>query len=165
VNVDFPVVFPPEIIDSALRLGAAALAGMVVGLNRDISGKPMGMRTLGLVSLGSALASIAAVNYGNLQEHPDALSRVVQGVLQGVLAGVGFLGAGVILRDARGKEVHGLTTAATVWVVAALGIACALGAWHLALLGVALTLAILVLMVPIERWIVRLFDRDDRPPD
>ena len=151
--------FQPEIIDSALRLGAAALAGMVVGLNRDISGKPMGMRTLGLVSLGSALASIAAVNYANLHDHPDALSRVVQGVLQGVLAGVGFLGAGAILRKPEAGEVHGLTTAATVWVVAALGIACALGAWHLVLLGVVLTLTILVVMVPVERWIVRWFDR------
>lgn len=157
--------FQPEIIDSALRLGAAALAGMVVGLNRDISGKPMGMRTLGLVSLGSALASIAAVNYANLHDHPDALSRVVQGVLQGVLAGIGFLGAGAVLRKPEAGEVHGLTTAATVWVVAALGIACALAAWHLVLLGVAVTLIILIVMVPVERWIVRLFDRDDRPPD
>jgi putative Mg2+ transporter-C (MgtC) family protein len=159
------VNFPPEIIDSALRLGAAALAGMVVGLNRDISGKPMGMRTLGLVSLGSALAAVAAVNYGNLHDHPDALSRVVQGVLQGVLAGIGFLGAGAVLRKPEAGEVHGLTTAATVWVVAALGIACALAAWHLVLLGVGLTLLILVVMVPVERWIVRLFDRDDRPAD
>jgi len=159
------VNFQPEIIDSALRLGAAALAGMVVGLNRDISGKPMGMRTLGLVSLGSALASIAAVNYANLHDHPDALSRVVQGVLQGVLAGIGFLGAGAVLRKPEAGEVHGLTTAATVWVVAALGIACALAAWHLVLLGVAVTLIILIVMVPVERWIVRLFDRDDRPPD
>lgn len=152
-----------EIVDSALRLIAAAAVGMLIGLNRDISGKPMGMRTLGLVSLGSALAAIAAVHYASLHDHPDALSRVVQGVLQGVLAGVGFLGAGAILRKTEVGEVHGLTTAATVWVVAALGIACALAAWHLVLLGVVLTLAILVLMVPVERWLVRLFDR--RRPD
>jgi putative Mg2+ transporter-C (MgtC) family protein len=150
---------PPDIVDSTLRLIAAALAGMLVGINRDVSGKPMGMRTLGLVSLGSALASIAAVNYANLHDHPDALSRVVQGVLQGVLAGVGFLGAGAILRKPEAGEVHGLTTAATVWVVAGLGIACALAAWHLVLVGVGLTLVILVVMVPVERWIVRLFDR------
>lgn len=155
---------PQDIVDSTLRLLAAAAAGMAVGLNRDVSGKPMGMRTLGLVSLGSALASIAAVNYANLHDHPDALSRVVQGVLQGVLAGIGFLGAGAVLRKPEAGEVHGLTTAATVWVVAALGIACALATWHLVLLGVALTLTILAAMVPVERWIVRQFDRR-RAPD
>lgn len=155
---------PPEIVDSTLRLIAAAFAGMLVGLNRDVSGKAMGMRTLGLVSLGSALASIAAVNYADLHDHPDALSRVVQGVLQGVLAGIGFLGAGAVLRKPEVDEVHGLTTAATVWVVAALGIACALAAWHLVLLGVVLTLTILVVMVPVERWLVRLFG-PRRAPD
>jgi len=154
----------PEEIDSILRLCAAAVAGMVVGINRDISGKPMGMRTLGLVALGTALASIAAVHYANLHDQPDALSRVVQGVIQGVLAGVGFLGAGAILRKPEADVVQGLTTAATTWVVAALGIACALAAWHLVFIGVGLTLLILVAMVPVERWIVGLFDPGNRPP-
>jgi putative Mg2+ transporter-C (MgtC) family protein len=152
----------PEEIDTAWRLCAAAVVGMLIGLNRDVSGKPMGMRTLGLVALGTALAALATVHYGNLETHPDALSRVVQGVLQGVLAGVGFLGAGVILHDAHAKEVHGLTTAATVWVVAALGIACALAAWHLVFLGVAATLFILIVMKPVEHFLVRLFDRFHR---
>jgi putative Mg2+ transporter-C (MgtC) family protein len=64
-------------------------------------------------------------------------------VLQGVLTGIGFIGAGVVLRDKESGVVKGLTTAATVWVTAALGIACALAAWHLVLSGVALTLIIL----------------------
>jgi len=148
-----------ETTDTILRLMVSACVGMAIGLNRDISGKQMGMRTLGLVALGSTLAPVAAVHYGDLEYHPDALSRVVQGVLQGVLAGVGFLGAGVILHDARAKEVHGLTTAATAWVVAALGIACALAAWHLVFAAVGITLFILIVMKPVERLLVSLFDR------
>jgi putative Mg2+ transporter-C (MgtC) family protein len=157
-------VLSPEQLDTSLRLIAAMIAGMAVGLNRDVWGKPMGMRTLGLVSLASALAALASVRYGDLAAHPDALSRVVQGILQGVLAGIGFLGAGVILRDQQSKEVHGLTTAATVWVVAALGIACALAAWYLVLLGLGATLFILIVMKPIEHFLVRLLHGDDQEP-
>src|SRR5690606_35109403 len=115
--------------DGVVRLVAAALVGAIVGLDRELRGKPLGIRTLSLVALGAALASITAINYSNLADHPDALSRVVQGVLQGVLTGIGFIGAGVVLRDTGSKMVYGLTTAATVWMTAALGIACALAAW------------------------------------
>ena len=64
-----------------------------------------------------------------MAENPDAASRVIQGLIQGVMAGISFIGAGVVLRDAKAQMVQGLTTAATVWVTAALGIACGLGAW------------------------------------
>ena len=101
------------------------------------------MRTLALVSLGSAIAALATIDFQDLREHPDAASRVVQGVLQGVLAGIGFIGAGVVLRDTETGTVQGLTTAATVWVTAALGIACALADWTLVISGVVLTLLIL----------------------
>jgi putative Mg2+ transporter-C (MgtC) family protein len=130
-------------LDGILRLIVAAIVGIAVGFNRELHGKPLGMRTLALVSLGAALASITAINFAGLDEHPDALSRVVQGVLQGVLAGIGFIGAGVVLHDRQSQTVYGLTTAASVWVTAALGIACALAAWGLVLTGVVLTLAIL----------------------
>lgn len=142
-------------VDALLRLTAAAVIGMVIGINRDLKGKPTGMRTLGLVCMGATLVSLAAIRVTDLAQHADAMSRVVQGILQGVLTGVGFIGAGVVLRDPEALEVHGLTTAATVWVTAALGIACALGDWHLILLGVVITLALLVVVNPLERVIER----------
>ena len=74
------------------------------------------MRTLALVSMGAAIVSIAALEYDDaVHDNADALSRVIQGILQGVLAGIGFIGAGVILRNPARGTVEGLTTAATVW--------------------------------------------------
>ncbi len=73
----------------------------------------------------------------------DAVARVVQGILSGVLTGIGFIGAGVVLRDRENATVHGLTTAATVWITAALGIACALASWAIVIAGVVLAFAIL----------------------
>ena len=130
--------------DVLMRLGAATAAGIAFGINRDLTHKPIGMRTLALVSLGAAAVTVAAIQVSFIDnQHPDALSRVVQGAIQGIMAGISFIGAGVILRDADSKEVSGLTTAATVWVTAALGIACGLGAWII--VGVTVTLALLVL--------------------
>lgn len=140
-------------LDDVLRLLVAAGTGLLVGIDRDVSGKPVGMRTLSLVSLGAALVSIAAIEFQNLRDHPDALSRVVQGVITGVLTGVGFIGAGVILRDRDAKTVHGLTTAATVWIAAGLGIACALGAWLLVGAAIAITLLVLFVLPWLERVI------------
>jgi putative Mg2+ transporter-C (MgtC) family protein len=133
-----------DIIDVALRLGAAVVVGMLIGLNRDLADKPIGMRTLGLVSLGAAIVSISTIHFAGLANHPDALSRVIQGIIQGVMAGIGFIGAGVILRDAKEQTVKGLTTAATVWVTAALGIACGLAAWEI--VGLSLVLALFLLL-------------------
>jgi putative Mg2+ transporter-C (MgtC) family protein len=130
-------------LDEILRLLVAGGIGVIIGVNREMYGKPLGMRTLALVGLGSAIAALTAIDFRGLDHNPDALSRVVQGVLQGVLTGIGFIGAGVVLRDTKSGTVRGLTTAATVWVTAALGIACALAAWHLVLSGVAITLLIL----------------------
>jgi len=81
------------------------------------------------------------------------MARVLQGIVEGVMTGVGFLGANVILRDKESQTVHGLTTAASVWVTAALGIACGLGAWRIAIAGTILTVAILALLRWLEsRW-------------
>jgi putative Mg2+ transporter-C (MgtC) family protein len=131
-------------VDIAMRLGAAGACGILLGLNRDLHNKPIGMRTLGLVSLGAAVIGLAAVQYANLNEHPDSLSRVVQGVVQGVMAGISFIGAGVILRDMQHHRVEGLTTAATVWVAAALGVACGFGEWRT--IGIALVVALALLV-------------------
>nr|WP_183858154.1 MgtC/SapB family protein [Prosthecomicrobium pneumaticum] len=142
-----------------LRLVVATFVGMAVGLNRELHGKPIGMRTLGLVSLGAALVSVVTVNHPAIAGHPDALSRVIQGIIQGVMAGIGFIGAGAILRRKEDNEVHNLTTAATVWVTAALGIACALAAWAIVITGTVLALLLLTAMRFVEGWLVSLRHR------
>lgn len=147
--------FDIGIIDMILRLCTATVIGMLIGLNRDVNGKPTGMRTLALVSLGAAVVSVVAVHFQDLIDHPDALSRVVQGILQGVLTGIGFIGAGVILRQPKSMSVSGLTTAATVWITAALGIACALAAWHIVVIASVLTFIVLIALKPIELLLVR----------
>ena len=139
-----------DVTDVALRIFAAALAGGAIGLNRDMARKPIGVRTLGLVAVGASTVTVATIQVPGMAENSDALSRVVQGVIQGIMAGISFIGAGVILRDAQARTVEGLTTAASVWVTAALGIACGLGAWTTVGIAVAAALALLVLVGRIE---------------
>ena len=103
-----------DFIDTILRLGAAVAAGVIVGINRDLANEPIGMRTLGLVALGAAVVSLTTIRFEGMADNPDAMSRVVQGIIQGIMAGVSFIGAGVILRDTQARTVEGLTTAATV---------------------------------------------------
>ena len=134
-----------DVSDVGLRLGAAALAGAVIGVNRDMAQKPIGMRTLGLVALGAATVTVAGITVPGMFENADALSRVVQGIIQGIMAGISFIGAGVILRDSKSRTVEGLTTAASVWVTAAVGIACGLGAWSVVTIAATIALALLFL--------------------
>src|SRR6187455_1835421 len=141
--------------DALMRLGAATAAGIAIGINRDLTNKPIGMRTLALVSLGAAAVTVAAIQFSFMDNHPDALSRVVQGVIQGIMAGISFIGAGVILRDHKAGEVTGLTTAATVWVAAALGIACGLGAWVIVAATLALALFVLAGLAGVDAWLSR----------
>jgi putative Mg2+ transporter-C (MgtC) family protein len=146
-------------LEYVARLAAAVVAGAALGLNRNLRGKAAGVRTHALVALGAALVtSAAAVGAG-----AEAATRV----MQGVLTGVGFIGAGVILhprpqdgptpraapgpgRRRRPADVRGLTTAATVWVAAALGVVCGLGRWALVVAGTGLTLLVLVAGGPLE---------------
>ena len=127
-----------------LRLGAATLAGLIVGLNRDLRNRPIGMRTLSLVALGSAIVVVSTIQFPGIVENSNAASRVIQGIIQGLMAGIGFIGAGVILRDSNAQRVKGLTSAATVWVTAALGIACGLGAWRTVAIALVLTFFVLL---------------------
>ena len=138
------------ITEEMVRLLVAAVVGGVIGINRDIAGKPIGLRTLALVALSAAIVTIAAIEVPQWGGSADALSRVVQGVIQGIMTGISFIGAGVVLRDVRSRTVEGLTTASTVWVAAALGIACGLGAWTVIVIGTALALVFLVLFEWIE---------------
>jgi putative Mg2+ transporter-C (MgtC) family protein len=149
--------------ETALRLGAALLLGALFGLNRELHGKPAGLRTHALVSLGAAVATIIVLKSpdGYLAAEQNAIGRVVQGIL----TGVGFLGAGVILRDPAG-HVTGLTTAATIWMCAVLGIVCGLGYWIILGITVVLTTLLLLLGRPIERLAEKLFHRHStNPPD
>jgi putative Mg2+ transporter-C (MgtC) family protein len=119
-----------------LRLGASVVVGLVIGLDRHIRHKPAGVRTHGLVCLASAVVTLGAAN-----AFPQA--NVVQ-ALQGVVSGVGFLGAGVILHAGSGENVQGLTTAASVWFVASLGAILGLGGWFVALIATLLGLFVLL---------------------
>jgi putative Mg2+ transporter-C (MgtC) family protein len=136
--------------DVALRFAAAVLVGGTIGLNRDLRGKPAGVRTHALVCLGSAVATVAAGAAADVA----AVSRV----MQGIITGIGFIGAGVILHRNGGKSVRGLTTAATIWIVATLGIACGVADWVPVGLGSGFTLLVLIAGGPVERMFHRLVD-------
>ena len=128
-----------------LRLSVAVGVGALIGLDRELRRKPAGLRTLALVSLGSAVFILETVDpIGG--RATDGTSRVIQGIV----TGVGFLGAGSILRGTSEESIRGLTTAASIWLAAASGIACGLAQWPL--VGAACALGLLVLVItPVER--------------
>jgi putative Mg2+ transporter-C (MgtC) family protein len=148
-----------SLAESALRLLAAAGAGGALGLNRDLHDKPAGMRTHALVALGSALVMVVSLSLA--QPDTDGALRTVQGII----TGIGFLGAGVILHDRVGRRVHGLTTAATVWIAAGLGIGCGAGQWGVVVLATALVFAILVFGGRIEHAFHNRFHSPAHPED
>jgi putative Mg2+ transporter-C (MgtC) family protein len=150
-----------EQTDLLLRLGAAIVAGAVIGLNRDLRNRPAGVRTHALVGLGSALVMLAAIELPGDPAEAGAAVRVIQGVL----TGIGFLGAGVILHQPDRRSVRGLTTAATIWVTAALGLVCGLGRWMLAGTGLAFALLVLLGGGPLERLARRVIRRPASKPD
>jgi putative Mg2+ transporter-C (MgtC) family protein len=151
----------PEIV---LRLGVATLAGGLLGLNRDLHGKPIGLRTLGIVSLATAMVVVLFDTTGSGHGISDAASRVIQGIL----TGIGFLGAGVIVH-ARHNKVHGLTSAACTWLTACIGVICGAGEWRLVTVALAITFVLLIFGGPVERWLHHALGGDDdtaepRPP-
>lgn len=127
-----------QLIIVLLRLFAAVLLGAVVGIERERAGKPAGLRTHMLVSLGTAVVVIACQDSGMSL---DGLSRVIQGIV----TGIGFIGAGTILKLNEQREIQGLTTAAGLWMTAAIGVAAGLGILGVALIGTLVTVLILVL--------------------
>jgi len=141
---------PYDTLDIGLRLVAATLIGIVLGLERMLRGKPTGMRTLGLVSFAAALVTLSTIHARGIQDHPDALSRVLQGVDQGVLVGIGFLGGGILLRDLQQRKVFYLTTAAEVWAVAAMGLATAVAPWAIVGLGVVIFVLLMIVLRMLE---------------
>ena len=147
-----------DTLDIALRLGVAAFAGAAIGLNRDLQGKPTGVRTLGIVGVGSAMA-VLALGHGSTAD----VSRVIQGLV----TGIGFLGAGVIIRTGSVQDIHGLTTAACVWLTACVGAACGVSEWPVLLLAAPIIFIILTLGGPFEKWVHRHWsgatDEKDQP--
>jgi putative Mg2+ transporter-C (MgtC) family protein len=131
-----------SIVRIVVRLLVAVVLGGVLGWERESVGAPAGLRTHMLVSLGSALFVLIPLQAGMKMED---LSRV----LQGVTAGIGFLGAGAIIKQRDRNDVRGLTTAASIWLTAALGVAAGMGREATALLS---TLFALVILAILRRW-------------
>ncbi|RPI48307.1 MAG: MgtC/SapB family protein, partial [Acidobacteria bacterium] len=124
-------------LDVVSRLGAAVLVGALIGFDREVRNKPAGLRTMALVALGSAVFVLTALGGATA----DSTSRAIQGIV----TGVGFLGAGTIIRGRTEESVRGLTTAASIWLASAIGIACGLALWPLVIAASALGLLVLVL--------------------
>lgn len=134
-----------------LRLAFALLIGGTVGLEREVRNKPAGLRTHMLVSFGSALFVMVPIQLGIVQTDPDPLSRVIQGIT----AGIGFLGAGVILHNSQQDKltVRGLTSAAAIWVSSALGIIAGTGLWLLGAIAAVMVLLTLNFVKRLESLI------------
>ena len=133
-----------EMVSLTVRLVLASLVGAVIGFQRERMGKAAGLRTHMLVSSGAAVFVIGGAELGM---GSDSLARVIQGLI----TGIGFLGAGAILKIYERREVEGLTTAAGIWMTAALGVSVGLGRFGLALVATVLSLATLSLVRRVER--------------
>lgn len=126
-----------------IRMVLAVLLGGLVGMQREQAGKPAGVRTHMLVSLGTAVVVLACAGMGMQY---DAQSRVIQGIV----TGIGFIGAGSILKLNEERDIQGLTTAAGLWMTAAIGIACGVGTLGIAIVAAVVTVILLALAGIIE---------------
>jgi putative Mg2+ transporter-C (MgtC) family protein len=121
-----------------IRVITASLLGALVGFQRERVGKPAGLRTHILVSLGTAVVVLACSASGM---NMDGESRVIQGIV----TGIGFIGAGSILKVSEERDIRGLTTAAGLWLTAAIGVSCGLGTIGIAMIASVLAMIILAL--------------------
>ena len=135
-----------ETVRVVIRLLAALLAGGIIGLQRETSGKAAGLRTHILVCAGTTLFVLVAVGTDMQQ---DALSRVVQGLA----TGIGFLGAGAILKVESIHQIKGLTTAAGIWMTAAIGVTIGVGQLGTAVIGTALAWLVLAVLIKVDKRI------------
>lgn len=128
-----------EAIRIVLRLSMAVILGAAIGYEREHQGKDAGLRTHMLVSLGAAIFVLVPLQSGM----PAAeVSRVIQGII----AGIGFLGAGAIIKIDKDREIQGLTTAASIWVAAAIGIAAGMGREAMAIVSTVISIFILFVL-------------------
>ena len=139
--------------DDLLRLALAVLLGGLIGAERQMAGQSAGLRTHVLVALGAAVFVLGGITG---TEDPN-ITRVVQGVA----AGVGFIGAGAILRSSTGDRVRGLTTAGSIWVAAAMGTSAGLGEYALASASGLITVVVLLALRPLSVWLSK---RGPGPP-
>src|SRR5215510_4706162 len=139
-----------ELLVMSLRILGALLIGGLIGLERSFHGRPAGFRTHALVCVASSLLMLVTVyqNEWMTQVALDAIRTDPTRMAQGIMTGIGFLGAGVIFKE--GLTVRGLTTAASIWVTAAIGILVGIGFWFAAILGALATLVILSLLRVVE---------------
>jgi len=144
---------PATDLEVIQRLLLAATAGGIIGAEREFRRKSAGFRTNILIAMGSALFTMLSATLATAAGG-DSTRIAAQ-----ILTGIGFLGAGAIIRT--GRDVHGLTTASTVWVNAALGMAAGGGQYHMTFIAVAITLMVLLILAPIERAFER-WAREDR---
>jgi len=144
-------------VDFVWRLLLAAGLGAALGLEREYRQKPAGLRTNILIAVGSALFTIMSVSLATGGGDPARLAAQI-------VTGIGFLGGGAIMRNR--NTVHGMTTAATIWVNAAIGVAAGAGQYTIATFAAALTLVVLVVLPPIETYFERRAGWPDRhrPP-
>ena len=144
-------------VDMAWRLLLAAGLGAAIGLEREYRQKPAGLRTNILIAVGSALFTILSIEMTGKVGDPSRVAGQI-------VTGIGFLGGGAIMRNR--DTVHGMTTAATIWVNAAVGVAAGMGQYTLATFTVALTLLVLVALPPVEIYFERRAGWPDRhgPP-
>ncbi|MDD6201228.1 MAG: MgtC/SapB family protein [Firmicutes bacterium] len=152
------VQMEPGLGDICLRLLCAMLVGMVIGTEREYTHRPAGMRTHILVALGACVVSVTGEllfrDYSAMGATPDPARLSAQ-----VITGVGFLGAGTILRE--GATVKGLTTAASLWAVACLGTACGFGYYTLAILGMVLIFITLTIFERIQLRLMKTVKNDE----
>jgi putative Mg2+ transporter-C (MgtC) family protein len=137
----------PAFYDDLARIGAAAFLGGAIGLEREWHGHFAGLRTHMMVAIGAAIFVIGGSTAHG--QGVDGPSRVIQGVA----SGIGFLGAGTILKLGDKMQIKGLTTAASIWLAAALGIAAGLAEYSLAMASAAISLFVLGVLGPIEKFL------------
>lgn len=140
----------------AVRLAMAALLGGLIGLERERAGKDAGLRTHMLVALGAALFVVVPIVAG---QNPGDLTRVIQGIA----AGMGFIGGGTILKRVDRNEIEGLTSAATIWLTGAIGIAVGAGQGWIAVVAVVSAWIILAVLGKVSAKLKPNPNRSDSP--
>lgn len=142
-------------LDDLARIGAAAIVGGVLGLERELNGHFAGLRTHMMVAIGCAVFVVGGLAVSGTQT--EAVTRVVQGVA----AGVGFLGAGTILKLDEERTIKGLTTASSIWLAAALGTLAGLGEYVPAAAATAIAVVVLAVLRPAERALAHFLNSND----
>jgi putative Mg2+ transporter-C (MgtC) family protein len=138
-----------DLVDMAVRILVSLAAGAVIGYERSYRGRPAGFRTHALVCMASTVLMLVTVYESHWVQTPDTLIRLdPTRMAQGIMTGIGFLGAGVIMRE--GLSVRGLTTAASIWITAAIGVLAGAGFYFPLVLAVVLTLGVLSVFRQIE---------------